>query len=476
MSQKFEKPELLAPAGSFEKMKYAFAYGADAVYAGVPMFSLRARENRFQVDEVAKAVEYAHSLGKKIYLTCNIFAHNVKVDPFLKAFEKMAALKPDGFIIADPGLMMLAHEHFPEAIIHISTQANNVSWAQVKFWNKYLNAERVVLSRELSLKEIQKIHEKTPGVELEAFIHGSICMAYSGRCLLSNYFTGRDPNQGTCAHSCRWQYKVFKEQDTKEDQEYIREDYKSIEGQYFIEEKERPGELLPIDEDEYGTYIMNSRDMCAINYLKDLMEAGVCSFKIEGRSKTLHYLATVIKAYREAIDLMYDGKDIPKRLTEDLSAASNRGFIPGFLRGNPMGKTEEYFGTSYQTRLFAGIVRNINNEEKEIEVEVKNRFEKGEILEILTPKGVVEQKVEHMWFADDPEKNELDAAHGGHKNIIIKVDQTVEEYSLLRKQSPTYTEDSEIKNDSVGTGRDLSDEGTAQSSECSGDCSGCSCG
>lgn len=274
-------------------MQYAIAYGADAVYAGVPMFSLRARENQFTWESLAEAVTYCHDRGKKIYFTANIYAHNIKIKPFMAAFAKMQAMKPDAYIMSDPGLISLVRESYPEAEIHLSVQANNTNWAQVKFWQK-IGIKRVILSRELSLREIREIHEQCPDMEIECFVHGSICMAYSGRCLLSNYFSRRDPNQGTCAHSCRWQYKVFKK-DASEEELYDSigrpEDYIPLDGEFYLEERERPGELLPIDEDEYGTYIMNSRDICLLDYLQEMKDAGVISFKVEGRSKTINYLA-----------------------------------------------------------------------------------------------------------------------------------------------------------------------------------------
>lgn len=278
-----KKLELLMPAGNLEKLKYALAYGADAVYAGVPMFSLRARENQFTWETLAEGVEYCHARGKKIYFTANIYAHNMKIKPFMAAFEKMQALKPDAYIMSDPGLIYLVRKNFPEAEIHLSVQANNTNWAQAEFW-KSLGITRIILSRELSLKEVKEIHEMCPDIEIEFFVHGAICMAYSGRCLLSNYFSHRDPNQGTCSHSCRWEYKVFKK-DASEEELYDStgrpEDYIPLQGEFYLEERERQGEMLPIDEDEYGTYIMNSRDICLLSYVQELADAGVISFKVE---------------------------------------------------------------------------------------------------------------------------------------------------------------------------------------------------
>lgn len=266
MNDKHKKPELLLPAGDIEKMKFAFQYGADAVYAGVPVFSLRTRENRFNIEKVKEAVDYAKSLNKTIYLTLNIFPHNQKLPALQKAIRPLADLKPDAFIIADPGVIMLVKELAPEIPIHLSVQQNNVNWASARFWHK-MGVERVILSREISLKEIKEIHEKNPDLELEFFVHGSICMAYSGRCLLSNYMTYRDANQGTCAQSCRWKYKVHeavpKDQTPDGDTAESR-GLKELDKDYYLEELERPGNYMKIEEDENGSYIMNSRDMCLI--------------------------------------------------------------------------------------------------------------------------------------------------------------------------------------------------------------------
>ncbi len=376
MSKKYE---LLFPAGNLEKMKYAIAYGADAVYCGVPMFSLRARENQFTWDDLAEAVEYCHARGVKIYFTANIYAHNVKIKPFMASFEKMQALKPDAYIMSDPGLISLVREKFPEAEIHLSVQANNTNWAQVKFWQK-IGITRIILSRELSLREVKEIRENCPDIELEFFVHGAICMAYSGRCLLSNYFSHRDPNQGTCSHSCRWEYKVFKK-DASEEELYDStgrpEDYVPLKGEFYLEETERPGELLPIDEDEHGTYIMNSRDICLLSYLPELADAGIISFKIEGRSKTVNYLAGVGKAYRIAMDALEKGEPYDmEKLSREVFAISNRGYTPGFLVGNP-GEKGIWFEKDGEIKEeeFIGIVKSYDASTGLARLEVKNRFD-----------------------------------------------------------------------------------------------------
>lgn len=355
--------ELLLPAGDLEKLKIAFQYGADAVYAGVPVFSLRARENDFTIDSVKEAVEYTHSIGKKIYLTLNIYPHNYKIPALLKAIRPLADLKPDAFIVADPGVISFCKEIAPEIPLHLSVQANTVNWASARFWHRS-GIERIILSREITLNEIREIHEKNPGLELEFFVHGSICVAYSGRCLLSSYFTYRDANQGTCVQSCRWKYKMY------------------------LEENERPGELMPVDEDEHGTYIMNSKDLCLIEHLKELQDAGICSFKVEGRNKTAYYAATIAKTYRQAIKDLEAGKPFNPDLLTELQKTSNRGFIKGFIK-TPIDPSNQHYREtkSAQTHDYIGIVRNIHQRTHAslYEVEVKGRLEAGENCEIMTP-------------------------------------------------------------------------------------------
>lgn len=430
-----KKLELLFPAGNLEKLKYAIAYGADAVYAGVPMFSLRARENQFTWEDLAEAVEYCHSRGKKIYFTANIYAHNMKLKPFMAAFEKMHALKPDAYIMSDPWLIDMVRTTYPDAEIHLSVQANNTNWAQVKFWQK-MGIKRIILSRELSLKEVREIHEQCPDMELEFFVHGAICMAYSGRCLLSNYFAHRDPNQGTCAHSCRWEYKVFK-RDVSDTDLYDStgrpEEYVPLTGEFYLEERERKGDILPIDEDEYGTYIMNSRDICLVSYLQELADAGIVSFKVEWRSKTINYLAGVGRGYREALDAVerWESYDADK-CAQELFAISNRGYTPGFLVGNPweMGIWFEKNG-EIKEEEYLGIVREYNAEKKLARIEVKNRFDLKERVKIIAPDRTFEYNIETIL---DPKGNERDSAHGGHFDVWINCPEDPWEWGLLRRK------------------------------------------
>ncbi|MFZ4461941.1 MAG: U32 family peptidase C-terminal domain-containing protein [Patescibacteria group bacterium] len=430
-----KKLELLMPAGNFEKMKYAIAYGADAVYAGVPMFSLRARENQFTWESLEEAVKYCHDRGKKIYFTANIYAHNMKIKPFMASFAKMQAMKPDAYIMSDPGLISLVREAYPDAEVHLSVQANNTNWAQVKFWQK-IGVKRIILSRELALREIREIHEQAPNMELEFFVHGSICMAYSGRCLLSNYFSGRDPNQGTCAHSCRWEYKVFRK-DADEDALYDvtgrPEDYQPLKGEFYLEEQDRKGEMLPIDEDEYGTYIMNSRDMCLLGYLKELKEAGVISFKVEGRSKTVNYLAGVGRAYRAGLDAIERDEIYDEEvLAREIFAISNRGYTPGFLVGDP-GAKGIYFAKNkeFKEEEYLGMIREYDSERKLARLEVKNRFDLNDEVIVVSPEA---RRTQIITTILDPNNEPKTEAHGGNFDVWINMDEPVSEYALLRKK------------------------------------------
>lgn len=428
--------ELLMPGGSLEKIKYSIAYGADAVYAGVPRYSLRARENEFfDIELVQKAVDFVHSRGKKIYLTCNIYAHNNKINGFMEAMSEMMQVKPDAFIMTDPGLIALTKDKFPEANIHLSTQANNTNWAQVKFWKDY-GIDRVILARELKIDEIREIHEKVPDVELEAFVHGSICMAYSGRCLLSNYLSYRDANQGTCSHTCRWGFKVnandAMDQNSQEDD--VRTEYVPLEGSFYLEERERPGEMMPVDEDEYGTYIMNSKDLCAVDYLAELRDAGVVSFKVEGRNKTEYYASLVARAYRKGLDAIADGGPLPEELRNwmlnEVSTTANRGFIPGFYARQAKAAAQELERSHcVQTHLYAGRVVSYDSQTKVAEIEVKNRIDEGDMLTFITPEKehLVEFKnaSSHADFG-----TKVEHAHGGGKNVFLKLDQDLGENAM----------------------------------------------
>ncbi len=415
-------PELLSPAGTFEKLTYAFAYGADAVYAGIPRFSLRARENDFTEQKLKEAIHFTHRLGKKIYLTMNIFPHNRKVDSFKETLSRIARLDMDGLIMADPGMILVAREQHPQIPVHLSTQANTINYESARFWQK-AGVRRIILSRELSIEEITEIKQRVPDIELETFIHGAICIAYSGRCLLSNYFNHRDANQGACTNACRWEYNLYKVEES---------DDRVLPGQYVIEESERPGSLMPIDEDEHGTYIMNARDLSTIGILRRLMETGIDSLKIEGRTKSVYYLSVVTRAYRRAMDLLAAGRPVPQELQDEVYAVANRGYVTGFLERNPLdnGQNYEQGHSDNQTRLFAGIIDHWDEDTGMATIRVRNRFEEGEQLELITAEQTVSFLARDMMDLDGvPVKT----AHGGGKAIKLKLPQAPGRYALLRK-------------------------------------------
>jgi U32 family peptidase len=411
-----ERPELLVPAGNLEKLKIGLMYGADAFYLGMPSFSMRSRINNFTKESLLEGVEMIRKAKKKFYITANIFPRGNKIDAFKKHLEFIRdEVKPDALIVADWGLLELIKEVYPSAVIHVSVQANVLNYRAVEFWKKQ-GASRIILPRELMLSEIKEIHEKVPDMELEFFVHGAICVAYSGRCLLSAYMTGRDANQGICAHSCRWKYKVSEKS----------------ESEYFLEEEKRPGEFMQIEEDEHGSYIMNSKDMCLLPYLKDLVDVGICSFKIEGRNKTEYYLATVTKAYRKAIDDMMDGKKFDESLLEEVKKTANRGFIPGFLYGFP-GKDNVYFEKNepLQNYKYVGIVKEIGGLKRDdlYLVEIHNKLEKNQVVQVMTPKDEFDVKIEEIY---DLEGNSVDAVHGGAGDKYLKLREGVPVGGIVR--------------------------------------------
>lgn len=420
-------PELLAPAGSPEKMDYAFAYGADAVYAGIPKFSLRARENPFKDATLRQAIEKTHRLQKKIYITANILPPNRKIESFKKSLAYFAEAGPDAFIMADPGMIQFALKEFPHVPVHLSVQTNTINWPTVKFWHE-LGVERIILSRELSLTEIEDIHQHVPEMELESFVHGAICIAYSGRCLLSNYFNHRDANQGTCTNSCRWEYDLLNLTDeTAGLQSTHNPDL--LQGEYFIEERQRPGELMPVDEDEHGTYIMNSKDLRAIEFLKQLRDAGVCSYKIEGRSKTIYYLSMVVRNYRRAIDDMAQGMKFDPQLLEELHKTANRGFTSAFLIPNADHETERFDSPQEENlpQVFAGQVVG-ERDGGWLEVEVKNRIEVGDQLEYISPQGQRYFKIEAL---ENQKGESVSVAHGGAGRIWLPAPGPADPFALL---------------------------------------------
>ncbi|MBN8537336.1 MAG: U32 family peptidase C-terminal domain-containing protein [Deltaproteobacteria bacterium] len=391
--------ELLMPAGSLEKLQFAILYGADAVYAGVPLFSLRARENEFGYEDLKKGIELAHSQNKKVYLTANIFARNLKLKPFSEQLPTWMDLKPDAMIMSDPGLISMVKEKYPELPIHLSVQANCMNWQSVKFWQQ-IGVSRIILSRELRLTEIKEIKNKVPDMELEAFVHGSICIAYSGRCLLSHYMSYRDANQGVCDNSCRYGYHLHA---------YNPEKVKN-ETEYFLEDLRDPGQFYQIDEDENGTYIMNSKDLCLIEHLAELKEAGVISFKVEGRTKSVHYAAHVAKIYRQAIDDLQNGKEFDTQLLEEIHKVAHRGYHKGFLMGQPTPEAQNYkHSTSREgSQKFAGLVKEARG--SEVSVDVRNKIKIGDLIEIISPKSNMKSQVLKIL---DPKNQPVEAAHGG---------------------------------------------------------------
>jgi putative protease len=398
-------PELLLPAGTLEKMRTAYAFGADAVYAGQPRYSLRARNNEFKLEELQIGIQEAHALGKKLFVASNLMPHNAKVKTYMADMEPVIAMQPDALIMADPGLIAMVRERWPEMEVHLSVQANTVNYAAVKFWQS-LGLTRVILSRELSLDEIEEIRQQCPDIELEVFIHGALCMAYSGRCLLSGYFNHRDANQGTCTNSCRWDYKVDNAiEDGTGDIQKIDFDFDKALSEsalsscgsqprhpladraYLISRQDHPDELMPVLEDEHGTYIMNSKDLRAVEHVERLVKIGVDSLKVEGRTKSIYYVARTAQVYRQAIDDAVAGRSFNYALLGALDALASRGYTDGFLERHHTHEHQNYMqGHSESTRQqYVGDI--VSCADGIAEIDVKNRFRVGDRLEIIHPSG-----------------------------------------------------------------------------------------
>ncbi len=404
-----KKPELLVPAGSLEVLKIAVTYGADAVYVGGESFGLRAKAKNFSMEALEKGIAFAHQHDVKVYVTANILAHNEDLDGVRDYFQELKKIKPDAVIISDPGIFAIARETCPEIEIHISTQANNSNYGTYQFWHK-LGAKRVVSARELSLQEIGEIRARIPkDLEIETFVHGAMCISYSGRCLLSNYFTGRDANQGACTHPCRWKYAVM--------------------------EETRPGEYLPVYENERGTYIFNSKDLCMIEYIPQLVEAGIDSFKIEGRMKTALYVATVARTYRKAIDDYFLSKECYQKnmpwYLEQISNCTYRQFTTGFFFGKPDEHTQIYDNNTYvKEYTYLGIVGE--KDDRGYRIEQRNKFSVGEQIEVMKPDGnniaVTVQAIR------DQEGNEMESAPHPKQVLYIDLGQPLAKYDILRRQ------------------------------------------
>jgi len=386
------KPELLAPAGTLKTMRYAFAYGADAVYAGQPRYSLRVRNNEFDHANLALGIQEAQALGKRFYVVVNIAPHNAKLKTFLKDLAPVIEMGPDALIMSDPGLIMLVRQHFPQMHIHLSVQANTVNWASVKFWQG-MGLTRVILSRELSLEEIEEIRQQAPEMELEVFVHGALCMAYSGRCLLSGYLNKRDANQGTCTNACRWKYEATPATENATG-DIVREFEPTLgigtptDQVFLLQESNRPGEEMPAFEDEHGTYIMNAKDLRAIQHVERLAHMGVHSLKIEGRTKSHFYCARAVQSYRQAIDDAVAGRPFDRGLMASLESLAQRGYTEGFLRRHVHDEYQNYQrGNSVSERQqFVGELTGARVDGL-AEVKVKNRFAVGDHLELMTPRG-----------------------------------------------------------------------------------------
>lgn len=405
-----KKPELLAPAGDLEKLKIAVLYGADAVYIGGERFSLRAKAKNFNMDEMKEGIDFAHSYNCKVYVTANIIAHNEDFEGMGEYFKQLEQIGADAILIADPGVFQVAKEYVPNMQIHLSTQANNTNYKSANFWYS-LGVKRIVLARELSLKEIKQIRQNiNDEMEIETFVHGAMCISYSGRCLLSNYMTSRDANRGECSHPCRWKY-------------------------YLVEEK-RPNEYMPVIEDEKGTYIYNSKDLCMINHIPDLIDAGVESFKLEGRMKTVFYVGTIVKAYRQAIDDYFNNPQIYQSkldyYIQEVSKASHREYTTGFYYGKPSGNEQIYTNNSYiRTYEFIGIVLDYDKETKIATIEQRNKFSVREQIEIMQPNGYFKQTITEMYNEDG---NKIESAPHPKQIVKIKLENCANKFDILIRE------------------------------------------
>ena len=404
--------ELLIPAGSLDVLKTAVVYGADAVYIGGEAFGLRAKAHNFSLEDMKEGVEFAHSRGVKVYVTANILAHNDDLEGVEQYFEELKSVKPDALIISDPGVFAIAKRVLPEMELHISTQANNTNYGTYLFWYQQ-GAKRVVSARELSLKEIREIRARIPeDMEIESFMHGAMCISYSGRCLLSNFFTGRDANQGACTHPCRWKYSIV--------------------------EETRPGEYMPVYENERGTYIFNSKDLCMIEHIPELIDAGIDSFKIEGRMKTALYVATVARTYRKAIDDFKKDPELYRQnmewYKEEIGKCTYREFTTGFYFGKPGADAQIYDNNTYVKNFtYLGTVENVD-ERGFAKIEQKNKFSVGEMIEIMKPDGRnLQVEVKGIY---DAEGQAQESAPHPKQELYIDLGVASEEYDILRRQEP----------------------------------------
>ena len=448
--------ELLSPAGSLKNMRYAFAYGADAVYAGQPRYSLRVRNNEFDHDNLAIGIQEAHDLGKKFYVVVNIQPHNSKLKNFIRDLTPVVAMQPDALIMSDPGLIMMVREHFPDMDVHLSVQANPVNWATVKFW-KNMGLTRVILSRELSIDEIEEIKQQVPDMEIEVFVHGALCMAYSGRCMLSGYMNKRDANQGACTNACRWEYKVHEtHQDENGDVIPVQNlntdsnccsnsdaDELHMQAQHQFDEpvllQRHEEDMFAAEEDEHGTYFMNSKDLRAVQHVERLTQMGIHSLKIEGRTKSYFYCARTAQIYRKAIDDALAGKPFDPSLMTQLEGLANRGYTEGFLRRHVHSEYQNYENgsSSFDHQQYCGEILERNGDY--LKVDVKNRFVVGDVLELMTTSGNITFELTEIL---DKKGNLILEAKGSGHVVEIPVPADVDmRYALLIRNLPHSSAD-----------------------------------
>ena len=448
--------ELLSPAGSLKNMRYAFAYGADAVYAGQPRYSLRVRNNEFDHDNLAIGIQEAHDLGKKFYVVVNIQPHNSKLKNFIRDLTPVVAMQPDALIMSDPGLIMMVREHFPDMDVHLSVQANAINWATVKFW-KNMGLTRVILSRELSIDEIEEIKQQVPDMEIEVFVHGALCMAYSGRCMLSGYMNKRDANQGACTNACRWEYKVHEtHQDENGDVIPVQNlntdsnccsnsdaDELHMQAQHQFDEpvllQRNEEDMFAAEEDEHGTYFMNSKDLRAVQHVERLTHMGIHSLKIEGRTKSYFYCARTAQIYRKAIDDALAGKPFDPSLMTQLEGLANRGYTEGFLRRHVHSEYQNYENgsSSFDHQQYCGEILERNGDY--LKVDVKNRFVVGDVLELMTTSGNITFELTEIL---DKKGNPILEAKGSGHVVEIPVPADVDmRYALLIRNLPHSSAD-----------------------------------
>ena len=448
--------ELLSPAGSLKNMRYAFAYGADAVYAGQPRYSLRVRNNEFDHDNLAIGIQEAHDLGKKFYVVVNIQPHNSKLKNFIRDLTPVVAMQPDALIMSDPGLIMMVREHFPDMDVHLSVQANAINWATVKFW-KNMGLTRVILSRELSIDEIEEIKQQVPDMEIEVFVHGALCMAYSGRCMLSGYMNKRDANQGACTNACRWEYKVHETmQDENGDVIPVQNlntdanccsnsdaDELHMQAQHQFDEpvllQRNEEDMFAAEEDEHGTYFMNSKDLRAVQHVERLTQMGIHSLKIEGRTKSYFYCARTAQIYRKAIDDALAGKPFDPSLMTQLEGLANRGYTEGFLRRHVHSEYQNYENgsSSFDHQQYCGEILERNGDY--LKVDVKNRFVVGDVLELMTTSGNITFELTEIL---DKKGNLILEAKGSGHVVEIPVPADVDmRYALLIRNLPHSSAD-----------------------------------